>query len=96
MSCACSFQADNIILLHDEQPHAEYLPTKVNCDFISMPPSAKHHKLCTSCFMASVYTAALHLRISGMGKRLDAWHNDCIMASHNVQCSPYSVTLAYV
>ena len=26
---ACRFQADSVIFLHDEQPHVEYLPTKV-------------------------------------------------------------------
>ena len=30
MEHACRFEADNIILLHDQQPHLEYLPTKVH------------------------------------------------------------------
>lgn len=27
--CCCRFQADAVVFLHDDQPHADYWPTKV-------------------------------------------------------------------
>lgn len=38
MQHACRFEADNIILLHDQQPHVDYLPTKVQS-----PLQGLHH-----------------------------------------------------
>ena len=32
MAAWCRFQPENIIVLHDEQPHPEYWPTKVRRD----------------------------------------------------------------
>ncbi len=52
---ACRFQADSIIFLHDEQPHVEYLPTKVPtlpptpsllCCSISTPCNFFYHHIC--------------------------------------------------
>ncbi len=52
---ACRFQADSVIFLHDEQPHVEYLPTKVPtlpptppllCCTISTPCNFSTHQIC--------------------------------------------------
>lgn len=52
---ACRFQADSVIFLHDEQPHVEYLPTKVPtlpptpsllCCTISTPVTSSTHHIC--------------------------------------------------
>ena len=44
---ACRFQADSVIFLHDEQPHIEYVPTKVPT--LPQTPSLLCCKISTPC-----------------------------------------------
>ena len=52
---ACRFQADSVIFLHDEQPHAEYLPTKVP----ALPPTPS--LLCCTISTPCNFMNPLHL-----------------------------------
>jgi len=77
---ACRFQADSVIFLHDEQPHVEYLPTKVPT--LLPPPSsaAQFHLPATSSNITTVHNSTI-----GKCSRSGVQHSQFTMSPTGVQ-----------